>query len=135
MGTSTIWGTADCSMKIARGIVSYSTPSHGGFHLSPTRQAEMPEVLKIESGWYEEDCDWCLVVMAFPQFFENADLAKSCMRKWHPDRYEKFFGVELIPKESYMRQNVRPNATGVDIGGGVLNLGLGGKHEHKESGL
>ena len=103
MGTSTPWGMADSSEKIARGIVSYSTPSHGGFHLSPIRQAEMPEALKIESGWYEEDCDWCLVVVAFPQFFVNADLAKSCMKNWHPDKYEKHFGVELKPEESYLR--------------------------------
>lgn len=61
MGTKTPWGISDYTTKIAPGIISYSTPSHGGIHLSPTRLKEMPEVLRLESGWYEEDCDWCLV--------------------------------------------------------------------------
>lgn len=26
------------------------------------------------SGWYEEDCDWCLVVLAFPSLFDT----RSC---------------------------------------------------------
>lgn len=104
MGTKTPWGMADSSEKIARGIVSYSTPSHGGIHVTQRILDMMPEELRIESGWYEEDCDWCLVVVAFPQFFVNADLAKSCMKDWHPDRYEKHFGIQLKPEESYMKR-------------------------------
>jgi hypothetical protein len=105
MGTWTPWGTADWTTHIARGIVSYSTPGHGGIHLSPTRQAEMPDSLMVESGWYEEDCDWALVAIAFPSYFaKEYDQAKDTVRNWHPDRYEKFFGVTLKPEESYMRR-------------------------------
>lgn len=105
MGTNTPWGVADYSEIIARGIVSYSTPSHGGIHVSPTLQNEMPEVLRVESGWYEEDCDWCLVAVAFSQYFiKEYAQAIDTMRNWHPDRYEKYFGVQLKPEESYMRR-------------------------------
>jgi hypothetical protein len=105
MGTSTPWGTADYSEKVVRGIMQYGTPSHGGIHLSVGRQREMPEVLRVDSGWYEEDCDWCLVAVAFPQYFvKDYAQALSTMRNWHPDRYEKHFGVELKPEESYMRR-------------------------------
>jgi hypothetical protein len=86
--TLTPWGKADDSHEIAVGITSYSTPSHGGIHLSPERQLQMPKELRIDSGWYEEDCDWCLVVAAFPEFFMNelGDALKTMM-KWHPDRW------------------------------------------------
>lgn len=105
MGTWTPWGVSDYEKKIATGIMSYSTPGHGGIHLSPARQIEMPEQLRVEGGWYEEDCDWCLVAVAFSQYFtEEYQQAKETMRNWHPDRYEKYFGVTLKPEESYMRR-------------------------------
>jgi len=83
----------------------YSTAGHGGFHVSPTLNSKMPEALRIEDGWYEEDCDWALVAVAFPDLFakENAN-AISTMKNWHPNRYEKHFGVTLRPDESYIRR-------------------------------
>ncbi len=110
MGTSTPWGMSDYSEKVAPGIVWYSTPSHGGYHLSPGRQLEMPIAFKTESrredGWYEEDCNWCLVVVAFSSHFqpEKYQAAKDCMRNWHPDLYEGYFQEKLQPAESYMRR-------------------------------
>lgn len=105
MGTQTPWGTADYSKRIARGIMSYSTPGHGGIHVTPRILEMMPEELRIESGWYEEDCDWCLVAVAFPLMFKDEyKQALDTMRNWHPDRYEKHFGIELKPEESYLRR-------------------------------
>ena len=48
--------------------------SHGGYYVSPARVASMPEPLRefkpwAGDNWYEEDCDWCIVALAFPQFF------------------------------------------------------------------
>ncbi len=105
MGTSTPWGTAQYSKQYARGIMWYSTAGHGGFHLSPSINRQVPEALRIEDGWYEEDCDWALVAVAFPDIFvkEYAE-ALSAMKNWHPDRYEKHFGIELRPDESYMKR-------------------------------
>lgn len=106
MGTQTPWGKADSSEKIARGIVSYSTPSHGGIHVTPRILEMMPEELRIQSGWYEEDCDWCLVAVAFPLMFkDNYAHALNTMRNWHPDKYEKHFGIKLKPEDSYMRRD------------------------------
>src|SRR4051812_49058082 len=75
----TPWGHPDTVTEIAPGIVSYSTPSHGGIWLSPERIGEMPRPLQEfvpfggkQSGpgrWFEEDCDWSVVALAFPQFF------------------------------------------------------------------
>lgn len=72
----TPWGLSDDGgREIAPGIVFYSTSSHGGFYVAPWRLAEMPVDIRDvapwagELGWYEEDCDWALVCLAFPQFF------------------------------------------------------------------
>lgn len=70
----TIWGKADGLTKIADGIISVSTPSHGGYILSPARMAEMPGYLKAcsftKDNNFEEDCSWCAVVLAFPAYFQ-----------------------------------------------------------------
>ncbi len=94
MGTRTPWGEADYSQEIARGIMQYSTPSHGGIHLSPARQAEMPEELRLDSGWYEEDCGWSLVAVAYPQYFvKDYALALEIVKHYYPERYKRYFNI------------------------------------------
>jgi len=56
---------------MAPGIVFYSTPSHGGIHLSPERQAVVKKLFpdfrpfNDWEGWYEEDCDCVIVFLSF----------------------------------------------------------------------
>jgi hypothetical protein len=75
MGTP--WGRADYMEPVADGIMLVMTPRHGGFHLSPERNAQVPKRWRAASfnglawqGWYEEDCDWCIVVLTFPEEFD-----------------------------------------------------------------
>jgi hypothetical protein len=85
--TTTPWGFPYTVREIAPGIVSYSTPSHGGFWLSDARVASMPKPLREfvpfggpQSGpgrWFEEDCDWSVVAVAFPQFFKPDEVAAA----------------------------------------------------------
>ena len=44
--TDTPWGHPDTVTEIAPGIISYSTPSHGGIWLSDQRVASMPKALR-----------------------------------------------------------------------------------------
>lgn len=96
----TPWGQSDDSTQYARGIVFYSTPSHGGFHLSAGRLAKMPEHLRSLSGypdgWYEEDCDWAAVAYMFADELagkrsfeataqEVRDNARETLMHWHPE--------------------------------------------------
>ncbi|MHB8565317.1 MAG: DUF7007 domain-containing protein, partial [Acidiferrobacteraceae bacterium] len=103
MPKMTPWGPSQKQEKKADGIVSHSTASHGGYCLSAQRQAEMPEYLRLghenETGWYEEDCDWCLVAVAFPQFFSQEEqvAALTTLRNWRPETYERHTGVTLLP--------------------------------------
>jgi hypothetical protein len=65
----TPWGKVQIKTKITRGINFYSTAGHGGFKVSKTWLSKMPKHLVNEDGWYEKDCEWCKVVLAFPELF------------------------------------------------------------------
>ena len=73
---NTPWGKPDVWSNVAEGIATYSTPSHGGYWLSRERMLQMPANLRqcsfTRDNWFEEDCSWCAVVLAFPQYFEDA---------------------------------------------------------------
>jgi hypothetical protein len=76
--SNTPWGRADEHRELAPGIVWITTPSHGGYWLSDDRQAQMPEQYRAVrpfagKGWYEEDCDWCLVALSFPEHFTDKE--------------------------------------------------------------
>ena len=73
---ATPWGPSQQSREIAPGIVSHSTAGHGGLHLSEERWYEFRKQLPTQTTWagarwFEEDLDWALVAIAFPQHFED----------------------------------------------------------------
>lgn len=78
----TPWGYADTAQLLAPGLWLVSTPSHGGYYIEPERAARMPHALQsfaghhdlAGAGWYEEDCDCCIVVLAFPSLFSDDQL-------------------------------------------------------------
>jgi hypothetical protein len=102
MGTSTPWGTADYSKKYGTGVMFYGTPSHGGFHLTAKRNALVNAAWRRADGWYEEDCDWAIVALTFPELFTTEDIASahSSAKNWRPDGYTAVFGVPVDPTES-----------------------------------
>lgn len=80
----TPWGKPDIIEVTAPGIVSYSTPSHGGMWLSPERMAQLPDGIVTFAGgpWFEEDCDALIVIARWPEYFCSAyqrdDIIKWC---------------------------------------------------------
>ena len=73
------WGPTHSERIIAAGIVCVTTARHGGYYVAPERMAEMPDVLVkfvpyAAPNWYEEDCDWAIVALAFPQHFDGRSL-------------------------------------------------------------
>lgn len=68
----TPWGEPDHVEQIAPGITSYITPSHGGLRVSKKLQALMPQCDRAQ--WFEEDCEWSRVVVAFPQHFSEKQI-------------------------------------------------------------
>ena len=102
---STPWGGSQGATVYADGIVSHTTASHGGFHLSAERNAEVHPLLRSESGWYEEDCAWAIVAITFPALFTTYErrCAEKSLKDWWPDAWETIFGVVLGPGESHQK--------------------------------
>lgn len=110
MSTSTVttsaprsspWGSVQHSTVLADGIVRVSTSSHGGIWLSRERQARMPLALKMDTNWYEEDCDWACVAVAYPEAFQrDYEIAVETLKHWKWTMYELHFGITLQPGES-----------------------------------
>jgi hypothetical protein len=81
--TWTPWGYADDVNPILEGVVSVSTPSHGGLrvtievlerHLTPA-QVKYCKALRYSSvgdvfGYFEEDCDMLIPLLVVPGVFE-----------------------------------------------------------------
>jgi hypothetical protein len=101
MRKQTPWGQADFSTELSEGIISYSTPSHGGIWLSASRrkvvEAVIPGIKNFLGGleWWEEDCDWAIPYVTFQddirltgkayKFEENLETAKSIISRYHPE--------------------------------------------------
>jgi hypothetical protein len=100
----TPWGPSQTIREIAPGITLYTTASHGGYYLSPERVAVMPKPLRdfkpFTSGpgpgkWYEEDCDWAVIAVAFPQFFpaDASTTALSTLKGYMSEVYEQMMAM------------------------------------------
>jgi hypothetical protein len=100
--TSTPWGHPDSVTEIAPGLVFYSTSSHGGYWLSPTRVAAMPKPLRdyqpfAGSNWYEEDGDWAIGALAFPQYFPDDAIpaALETIKGYKPELYQEIMAAGM----------------------------------------
>jgi hypothetical protein len=77
----TPWGYADAIDEIGNGIYFASTPSHGGYFVPSALLGQIPEAHQARAlrwsgsrNWYEEDCEWASVAVAFPDLFTPAML-------------------------------------------------------------
>lgn len=107
----TPWGGADQTLVCGPGVTQVFTPSHGGYRVDRERWEQMPAHLREIAGepdgsyaWFEEDCEWAAVVLAFPGYFPAADLdrARETLANWFPAAYEVHFGVKPTAEESYV---------------------------------
>lgn len=97
MVCSTPWGPSQLASIYAEGIVAHMTAGHGGFRLSPERNARVIPPLRIDSGWYEEDDAWAIVALTFPDLFTRYErkLADRTIRDKWPDEWEAIHGRTL----------------------------------------
>ncbi len=89
--TTSPWGKPDTVTEYGPGVINVETPSHGGFWLSPDRLAQVPLAWRLarfhpseDSPWFEEDSDWCMVALTFPElFFSDAvEIARLIFNRW-----------------------------------------------------
>lgn len=119
------WGHVDGSTILAPGIVSVSTASHGGIHLDRTHVATMrrlfPDCPRLNSPWFEEDCDWSVPFTIFADeireyltsrgpsweldhLASNIHAARTAWRNWLPDAWEQYHNCTLEPDDSYVKR-------------------------------
>jgi hypothetical protein len=115
---SSPWGAIQEKRELAPGIWTVSTASHGGIKLSRERNAGMPDYMRNEGGWYEEDCEWAKAAVVYPIGFQRVirsegkldrtefDIAMDTFRNWHPDQYERFTSVPLERGQSTVRDEM-----------------------------
>jgi hypothetical protein len=124
----TPWGTADYVKELAPGITLVGTPSHGGIRVAPEQNRQIHKALRNESGtavgggragWYEEDCEWAIVAMQFPEAFVRPlaegdktdwstpekvrEIAVGFVKNYSPDGYEAATGETIPEGESYLK--------------------------------
>lgn len=105
--TTTPWDRPDdvTFLNKEHTVLRVSTPSHGGIGVHKSQQMPTHLANGIDEGgflWYEEDCHWSLVVLAFPDLFEERvrESAKTTAANWYPDEYMAHFGVTLSIEQS-----------------------------------
>lgn len=99
------WGTSQQSYRYSDGILCHSTASHGGFYLSPERNALVNALWRNDAGWYEEDAEWAKVAFTFPDLFTTRErrCANESLGNDYPDAWEHIHGVTLAPGESRVK--------------------------------
>lgn len=103
MMASTPWGPSQLATIYAEGIVSHMTAGHGGFHLSIERNARVLPMLRKSSPWYEEDAEWAIVALTFPDLFTSyeRECADETIRNSWPSAWEEIHGRQLAPGQSW----------------------------------
>lgn len=105
MSVSTPWGGSQMAVVYAEGVVAHTTAGHGGFHLSSDRNAKVHPLLRKDTLWYEEDCEWAIVAISFPDLFTDCErsMAEKTIRNTWPDVCEKIRGGSLAEGESWAK--------------------------------
>ena len=97
-GTQTPWGVADWATEIAPGIICYSTSSYGGVWVDDERLAQLHafhggsvKTFCGQPNWFEEDCDWAYVAIAFQEYFDEETIgeARMSLRYWKAHKAER----------------------------------------------
>lgn len=59
-------------------------------------------MLRVTSGWYEEDAEWAIVAITFPHLFTCFErrCAEQTIKDSWPDAWEAITGTVLAPGES-----------------------------------
>lgn len=98
----TPWGPSQGATVFAEGVVCHSTAGHGGFHIAADPNAKVDSRIRNANGWYEEDAEWAIVAITFPDLFtsfERRCADRSVKDSW-PDEFEAITGTVLEPGQS-----------------------------------
>jgi len=79
IGSDSPWGVIQSVSRVRPGVVFVSTASHGGYALTDKAAKRVARIARDtypshvpatrDWQWLEEDCDWALVWLAWPEVF------------------------------------------------------------------
>lgn len=103
----TPWGQSQWKRKVIPGVNFYATAGHGGLKVFKRLNALIPDNLRKEDCFYEEDCEYCIPYMFIPALKEKDPKGYSnaleSFKTWYPYDYEKLFDVVLQPGASFKK--------------------------------
>jgi len=92
------WGEVIEARPIAEGLEWVFTASHGGIHVSSDllKRMRVQETPYSRGGFFEEDIDWSLVAVSFPDKFTGPDVqaAEDILKSAYDGKYRELLGVE-----------------------------------------
>lgn len=102
---ATPWGRADYVEEIQPFLGVVGTAGHGGVKVSEEYNNKIPESVRNQSGWYEEDCEWCIPYLFLREFLFDKQYpeAHDCFKNWYWKQYEEIFETILSPEESFLK--------------------------------
>lgn len=98
ISSDTPWGKVQSAKDVAPGITRIETASHGGYRLNSVANAKVELALRKGTfeglgmkGWYEEDCDWAIVVYTFRQHFDaiEYEAAMKTLKQHHSKAWKQ----------------------------------------------
>jgi len=111
------WGPIQRSsnLEAQHGVTAVYTASHGGIKVDAETNLLIPDYMRVPSGWYEEDCDWCLPVVALHHSSKTTikfsrkirAMAYSSFLRMYTRRFTMFFNVKGLDLK---RNDVEPGA-------------------------
>lgn len=116
----TPWGQPDMITELGDGIKWVSTPSHGGCYMPPEKNKNIPDPLRHENGFYEEDCAWSKAAFFYPEYFRESydqnynkiistpeevkERARKLIVDFFPFEWEEYTGSPILAGESRLKE-------------------------------
>ena len=101
MTVDTPWGMSQTCTEVGEGILHVTTASHGGYRVPRAMHRAMKPRYQVAGDdyvdpdytggrfvWYEEDCAWSAVCLAYPDLFPSHALepARATFRDVYEER-------------------------------------------------
>ena len=99
------WGKVESHGILGPGMVQVTTASHGGIRVYEWRLSLMDPSLVIPNGWYENNSQWCLPVIAFSEEFTSEVVGEAIktFRDAFPERHQAYFKTATQTQENGMK--------------------------------
>lgn len=130
------WGVVQYSSAIGtEGMFIVSTAGHGGIKVPAALNKRIDATWRKDKGWYEEDCEWAIVAVSFPESFpeESVKQAHFTARNYWPHEYMAVTGTTVELADSYELRRAAAQEAHKDAF--VVNGAYGDWHEHVPAGM